>query len=176
MKEASVVTSGSVSLGGNIDDFEIGPSVQIRCRRLQIHSSGLVVRGARSRDAGPEAVILEANECGSAVSRKPLVRGSLTVFWPDGRAYPWIEYAVESLAAEAESPHMHEAYRRLRRTVTSLQSHSKGSLARVKDEIDHRRVVQNDMGRALLAQFLNDGIMVLNGTKRKVLPLSSRAR
>ena len=62
-----------------------------------------------------------------------------------------------------ENPHMQEVYRRLRRIVTALQSHSKGSLARVKDKIEHRRVLKNEMGRALLDSLLEEGIMYLRG-------------
>jgi hypothetical protein len=163
LKDATVVTKGALSLGGEVDDFEIGPSVQVRCRELAIRSTGFVVRGVGSREAGSEAVVLDAQTCDSTVARKPLVRGSLTVCWPGSESYPWSECSVASVDYGEENPHMKEAYRGLRRIVTTLQSHSKGSLARVRDKIEHRRVLKNDLGRALLDRLLGDGIMYMKG-------------
>jgi hypothetical protein len=163
LKEATVVTRGTLVLGGEVDDFEIGPSVQVRCQELVVRSTGFVVRGAGSREAGSEAVVLDAQRCDSAVARKPLVRGSLTACWPGSESYPWSEYSTASVDYGRDSPHMQEAYRRLRRIVTALQSHSKGSLARLKDKIEHQRILKNNMGRALLDRLLGDGIMYVKG-------------
>jgi hypothetical protein len=49
----------------------------------------------------------------------------------------------------------------IRRIVLSLRSHSKGSLARFKDKIEHRRVLKNPMGKALLEKLCHDGILKL---------------
>lgn len=163
LKEASIITRDSVFLGGDVDDFEIGPSVQIRCNTLNIFSSGFVVRPTRSKFLEGTAVVLEANACDSAISRKPLVRGSLKVCWPNSNAFPWSGYSFEPVEDETNNGRMHETYRRLRRIVLSLRSHSKGSLARVKDKIDHKRILKNALGEALLARLLNDGVMVLKG-------------
>ncbi len=163
LKDAIVVSRGIISLGGEVDDFEIGPSVQARCAHLDIRSTGLVVRGAGSREAGSEAVVLDAMRCNSSVTRKPIVRGTLTVCWPGSESYPWSDYSVVAIEYGQENPHIQEVYRRLRRIVTTLQSHSKGSLARVKDKIEHRRILKNEMGRALLDKLRQDNIMLLKG-------------
>ena len=158
LKEASIVTRSKVSLGGLVDDFEIGPAVDIRCKKLQILSNGLVVRARRDK-SDSNGVIIEASDCASQVSRKPVVRGSLSVTWPGAQGYPWNEFAQESIHEETFSREMDEVYRRFRRIVTSLRSHSRGNLARFKDKIEHRRVLQNQVGSALLRRLLDDKIM-----------------
>lgn len=161
LKEAAIVTRGAVILGGAVDDFEIGPAVDIRCATLQIPSTGFVVRGAAGRQKESDAVVIEALNCESKVSQKPLVRGALSVSWPGAQAYPWNDFATAPPDDEIDTAGMHEVHRRLRRIVTTLRSHSKGSLARFKDKIEHRRVLGGQMGKALLETLRKDGILKL---------------
>lgn len=159
LKDATVVSREAVSLGGMLDDFEVGPSVDVRCGRLLIQSAGLVVRGQAGIGEN-ESVTLEAQGCESRLARRPVVRGSLSVCWPGATGYPWTEYATEP-AERDNDPRMHEAMRRLRRIVLTLRSHSKGSLARFRDKVEHRRVLKNAMGKALLARLCVDRILKL---------------
>ena len=161
LKEASVVTSGKVVLGGGSDDFEIGPAVDIRCAVIEIRSNGIVVRGVAAKPKDSDAVVIEARACESRVSRKPTVRGSLSVSWPGAEAYPWSDFAVGAVDKQLDTQEMHKVHVRFLRIVTSLRSHSKGSLARFKDKVEHRRVLKNQMGRALLDKLLEDGILKL---------------
>jgi hypothetical protein len=161
LKEAEIVTRGTVTLGGDVDDFEIGPSVHIRCGKLEIKSNGLVVRPAPPKSSDPVGVVLDASNCESIVSRKPLVRSTLSVSWPGAEAYPWSDFVVESQDNVIDTEQMHKVFRRFRRIVTSLRSHSRGGLARFKDKVEHRRVLKNELGRALLDTLLSDGIIIL---------------
>lgn len=52
-----------------------------------------------------------------------------------------------------------EKYNRLRRIFLEFRSHSKGQLAKYRDKIQHRRVLKNDVGRAVLKALVNDGIL-----------------
>lgn len=160
IKEASVVARGKVILGGAADDFEIGPSVDIRCGTVEIACNGLVVRGAtKGMDSYP--VTIEAKQCVSTLSRKPIVHGQLAVSWPGANAYPWAEFSAALDDRKLETEHMRKVYLRFRRIVLSLRSHSKGSLARYQDKVEHRRVLKNQMGRALLDKLCKDGILKL---------------
>ncbi len=163
LKEAEIVTRGTVRLGGDVDDFEIGPCVDIRCGELKIHSTGLVVRSGKPAASASDAVVMEAGECDSTVSRRPTVRGSLSVSWPGAEAYPWSAFAVVPQDEVFDSVQMHDVHRRFRRIVTALRSHSRGSLARFRGKIEHRRVLKNEVGRALLDQLVRDDIMRLDG-------------
>jgi hypothetical protein len=160
LKDAAIVTQGKVVLGGAADDFEIGPAVDIRCGLIEIASTGFVVRGVpKPKDS--DAVVIEAKRCQSVVSQKPLVRGSLSVSWPHAQSFPWNDYAASSQISEIDTDEVQKVYHRFRRIVLSLRSHSKGSLARFKDKIEHRRVLKNPMGKALLEKLCHDGILKL---------------
>ncbi len=163
LKDATLAINGAVWLGGHLDDFEIGPSVYLRCSKLEIRSIGFVVRSGKGKSGDTEAVVLEATTCESAVTRRPQVRGKLDVSWPNADAYPWTDYANNSGGIDSDDVGMHSVYRRFRRIVTSLRSHSRGGLARVKDKVEHRRILKGEPGRALLDRLLADGIMVLKG-------------
>lgn len=52
-----------------------------------------------------------------------------------------------------------EKYNRLRRIFLEFRSHSKGQLAKYRDKIQHRRVLKNEVGRAVLKALVNDGIL-----------------
>jgi hypothetical protein len=163
LKYASIITKGAVCLGGEVDDFEVGPSVYVRCRRLEIHSTGFVVRTERQQNLDVESVFLEAKECMSDTSRKPLVRGTLRVLWPGAEAYPWSEYANALKKMNIEDEQVSYAYRRFRRIATTLQSHSQGGLARLRDKVEHNRILKGESGKILLGRLLADGIMELRG-------------
>ena len=45
----------------------------------------------------------------------------------------------------------------------ALRSHSRGSLARVRDKIEHSRILKNNAGRALLGALVRDGVLKLEG-------------
>ncbi len=66
---------------------------------------------------------------------------------------------MDSIDHETDDKRVHEVRRRFQRIVTTLRSHSKGSLARYKGKIEHRRVLQNEVGRELLKKLLSEGIM-----------------
>lgn len=176
LREASVITNGKVRLGGDIDDFEIGPAVEVRCRALEILATGLVVRAAATRPAPSDGVTLESASCESWITRKPLVRGSLQVSWPGAESFPWTEFSAPLTEDAADDPRMHEVHRCFRRIVTSLRSHSKGSLARYRDKIEHRRLLKNEAGRALLQRLLDDGILRLDGKFYHWVPRQADAR
>ena len=46
--------------------------------------------------------------------------------------------------------------------MLSLRSHSKGSLARFKSKIEHKRILKNDEGRRVLDALVRDNILYLN--------------
>jgi hypothetical protein len=163
LKDASVVSRGTVVLGGNANDFEVGPAVDVRCSRLEVRVTGLVVRASRSSAPNTDGVVLEAGKCESLLLRKPVVRGSLSVRWPGAEAFPWSDYAIQREDDEVSSKQMHEVQRRFRRIAGTMQSHSRGGLARLRDKVEHRRVLRNDIGRALLGRLLADGIIKLEG-------------
>ena len=71
--------------------------------------------------------------------------------------YPLVKYA-KNIEIKISND-IKEKYKRLRKIITLFRSHSKGSLARLKDKINHIRVIKNDEGRAVLKALLDSGIL-----------------
>jgi hypothetical protein len=55
-------------------------------------------------------------------------------------------------------------YLRMRGIIMLFRSHSKGSLAKYKDKIEHKRVLKNAMGEKVLEELKAKGILVLRGS------------
>lgn len=164
IKHASLILPCGVGLGGDRDEFEIGPRVQIRCRKLHLSTRALVV-GGKGRQGDPEsdAVVLDAQSCESAVALKPTVRAR-TIFrvsWPGSTIFPWTDYSQEQKEWYPDNTLMAAAYRRFRRIVMTLRSHGRGGLARYKGKVEHQRILQGGLGRAVLTKLLADGILRL---------------
>jgi hypothetical protein len=60
-------------------------------------------------------------------------------------------------------PELKQKYIRLRRIIMTLRSHSKGTLARYKDKIEHRRVLKNQQGQSILDKMIEVKILLLVG-------------
>ena len=73
--------------------------------------------------------------------------------------YPLARYAKKVGPQFADSA-LQEKYRRLRRILSEFRSHKKGGLAKYRDKIEHQRVLQNEMGRKVLAALLEARILV----------------
>jgi len=166
LRDAAITVPCTVALGEGGKEFEVGPAVQVRCSKLRIPASNLVVGGTtRLRTAeGDPAVVLEALAVDSAVATRPRVHQiTLSVAWPGAERFPWTDFQM-ACGVEAKNTDMHEAYRRFKRIVLTLRSHSKGSLARYRGKIEHQRVLQGPMGQALLNKLKADGILRLEGS------------
>lgn len=158
------VPTSSVALGGGGDEFAIGPRVRVECARLAIHARTLVVGGRTSGSIEDDTVVIQAKSCTSTVMQPPVVHGELRVSWPGAEAYPWVEHYVSGDGPYASEREMNEAYRRFKRIVMTLRSHSKGGLARYKGKIEHRRVLQGSLGERLLERLKADGVLKLAGS------------
>jgi hypothetical protein len=167
LRDASIVVPCILVLGTNAQEFTIGPRVDARCRSLEINASLLLVasdKESRTRSHGDEAdVVLEADSYSGSVSKPPVARGALRVSWPRAAAFPWTEVHAEIDKEILQDEHLRDAYRRFRRIVMTLRSHSRGQLARYRAKIEHSRVLQGPLGEALLAKLVDDGVLKLDG-------------
>src|SRR5262249_19753243 len=160
VKHPSIVLPCEVVLGAGGDDFEVGPRVQLSVAKLTINARALSIGGKTKEDDDEgSGVFLEALKCESRVLTRPVVKNTLRVSWPDSNVFPWTEFSTEQKAAYAAQSEMAAAYRRFRRIVMTLRSHSKGSLARYRHKIEHQRVLQGPVGEALLQSLVDDGIL-----------------
>ncbi len=167
LRDASLVVPCIVDLGASDADMDLGPSVHVRCRLLDIRAKSIVVKDAPAhagiKEDADQGVLLEALRCISSVAVPPVVHGKLGIHWPDGAAYPWVDFYRHDLATLDTDPRMSAAYRRFRRIVMTLRSHSKGSLARYRDKVEHARILQGELGQELLARMTRDGLLAIEG-------------
>lgn len=83
--------------------------------------------------------------------------------------YPLVKYVFQPSSSKM-NPDVQEKYNRLRRIFVDFRSHSKGGLAKYRAKVEHRRVVKNDMGRAVLEALINDGILTCDNRFYYVQP------
>jgi hypothetical protein len=174
LRDTAIAVSCSVELGSGAGEFEIGPSVSVRAGTLRLSTPALIVGGkTKIRKLGEEhdnSVVLEASRAESNIVERPVTHVDLTVSWPGCEVFPWSAYASKADTAIREDARLRRTYIRFRRIVMTLRSHSKGSLARVKHKIEHSRVLQGAVGKALLRQLVADDVLVLRGNFYHLVP------
>lgn len=169
--------TGPIRLGAHVEDVdvavphtrvEIGPGaealliapISVQCETMVLSANKLIVETAQGRSDA--AVFLEASHYEGAMTSVPIVRGgaSLSASWPGVLSHPWTSFASDP--SPVSDPRIDEALRRLRKFVIAFRSHSKGSLARYRDKLDHARMTKGS-GQAVLNLMLHDGILSIAG-------------
>jgi len=149
-----------VEIGPGAEAVFVAP-VSVQCERLKIGTEKVVVESSPVGLKGG-AVFLEANSFdGGQIASVPIVRGdvSLAAAWPGVRSHPWTNFASEPTVVD--DPKLGEALRRFRKFVIAFRSHSKGSLARFKDKIEHARMTKGT-GQAVLDLLVAERIVHLS--------------
>ena len=157
IEDVEVVAPESyVEFGSGNEAILIAP-ISIQCGFLSIESKRLIVEP--SPNSSMSAVYLEAREfTGYKMTSVPVLRGKATLAacWPNARSHPWTNFAVEQTLMD--DPKIEEALRRLRKFIISFRSHGRGSLARFKGKIEHRRMTKGT-GQAVLELMLQENIL-----------------
>jgi len=149
-----------VEIGAGTEATLVAP-VDIECERLVINASRLIVEAPVGHVLG--SVSLVADDYQGGIASVPAVRSetTLSVIWPGARSHPWTNFASE--ARVAQDNRIEEALRRFRKFVIAFRSHSKGSLARFKDKLDHERMTKGT-GQAVLDYMIKRDIITTDGT------------
>ncbi len=169
--------TGPICLGAQVEDVDIsvpytrvefgpGPEalliapISVQCETLAITANKLIVETVQDRDDA--AVFLEAAQYDGVITSVPLVRGkvSLSASWPGVRSHPWTSFASDS--SPVADPRVDEALRRLRKFVIAFRSHSKGSLRRYRDKLDHARMTKGS-GQSVLNLMINEKVIFIAG-------------
>lgn len=110
----------------------------------------------------PTALMVESKKVTGRVDILSPKDASLTLFCEKhALEYPLAKF-VSQLTPSQMTSDLQEKYNRLRRIFVDFRSHSKGGLAKYRDKVQHRRVVKNDVGRAVLKALIDDGILTHN--------------
>lgn len=149
-----------VEIGAGAEATLVAP-IDIECSKLVLNGHKLIVEASLAQ--GQSSVSLIAAQYQGGVTSVPAVRGktTLSVAWPEARNHPWTNFASEPRTAP--DARLDEALRRFRKFVIAFRSHSKGSLARFKDKLDHERMTKG-AGRAVLDLMIKRNIITTDGT------------
>jgi hypothetical protein len=151
-----------VTLSGS-DELELTAPVEIGARRISLLSPALVVK-AQPKSVEKE-VILEAGDIVSSLTSLPVENGvefKARVTLKVDYQYPLVKY-VKQKEIIPNADGVRDKYLKLRKILTHFRSHSKGTMAKLRDKVEHERIAGNDVGRPVLQRLVNDGILVPEG-------------
>jgi hypothetical protein len=151
-------------------EIELTAPVIVCARNVALNSSSLVLRSA-GKDYASSEVTVEAQRLQSCLENIIPNDVSLTFLLADtsGVTYPAIQYVKRSAKPPAD-PLLRQKYMRLKRILVEFRSHSKGSLAKYKEKIEHERVLKNHIGRAVLNRLVRDQVLSLKGSMYHLNP------
>lgn len=149
-----------VDLGGGREVVLVTP-ISIQCHKLNILAERVIVDSNASHVGSVAFLEADIGEVAQVVS-SPIINGEakLVVVWEGSERYPWS--AVTGSRAEREDPNEKEALRRFRKFVISFRSHSKGSLKRFADKLDHDRMTKG-VGIDVLNKMIEYKIITKSG-------------
>jgi hypothetical protein len=151
-----------VVLSGN-PEIELTAPIEIEASRLRLEGTSLILRHA-AKEQPPDHIVLEAEAVESRI--QDIITSGVTLTVPvsdkTGLTYPLIRYVAERTEIPAD-PQLKEKYHRLRRILQEFRSHGRGSLGKYRFKIEHERVLRNEIGKAILARLLHDGILTREG-------------
>lgn len=151
----------TIEIGGQKEATLISP-INIQCHKINISSSRLVCESVTEKEQN--TIYIESDlEAKSSVTRPPTVNGATEfwISWPGGESYPWSSHYKKPKVVD--DPNLDEALRRFRKFIISFRSHSKGSLKRFADKLEHARMTKKN-GIVVLEYLKAKGIVSTDGT------------
>lgn len=148
----------TVEIGSGNEVVFVGP-VTMQCGALTINADKVYLE----KGAGLSAVHLEAGVADVSQVSSVSVRDkdiAFSVSWAGAEVYPWTSYGT--VPTKVDNPHVDEGLRRLSKFIVAFRSHSKGSLQRFKDKIDHSRMTKGN-GQAILDALITRKVITTEG-------------
>lgn len=135
----------------------------ISARNVRIDTSDLIVRnppgigqGGIQRDS---RLFVDAQRTEGHADAVLVRSGTLQIQCADHRLdYPLAKYVLRFTKPSLDSL-LQKKYLRLRRILLLFRSHKRGGLAKCRAHVENERVLQNDIGRAVLAALVREGIL-----------------
>lgn len=173
-----IVAPIKISLGSN--KIVLIPPVFISCNELIVNASELVIEDRSDyNDLTIEADFFKVDYSSNQVPQ--IIRYgkniNLRIICNKKPDFPFSDFysdASHDLAGLDENlyntlnDNEKEKYLRLRMFLMQFRSHSKGDLAKLKDKIEHIRIVKNDEGRKVLEKLKETDVFYLDGHLYKI--------
>ncbi len=162
----NIVVPCNVGICGS-QEVEMVAPVFIEAKSIQFNTQSLVLRSYKG-----EGVQMMAGRINSALEKITPNQVRFEVFLEDrdGLHWPLAEYVKTRVTPPLDDA-LKFKYLRARKILMSFRSHSKGAFKRYQDKINHRRMLKNALGEAVLRQFLGDGVLVEDGNFYKMEPV-----
>jgi hypothetical protein len=154
----------AVELGG-AQELELIAPIEITASTVTLDARTLILRTAAHHQNGQPEVIINSRQLDTLLATIttngiPLI---FAVADTKGITYPAIQYAERTPQPPAD-PLLRHKYFRFRRIIMEFRSHSRGALARYRYKIESERVLKGNVGAAVLARLVHDGILSLRGS------------
>lgn len=145
-------------------ELEFTVPVEVSATKITLQAPALILRPPMAVGLDRH-VLLEADVLSCALERIATngLELELAVTDRSGLGYPVIQY-VKQRGAFTHDRDLQEKYLRLRRILFQFRSHSRGTMARYKQKIEHEHVLKNALGKAILDRLLHDGVLTLDGS------------
>ena len=183
----------SFSFSGKVmsDDVVLGPyltnlSVTLPCTVQLSHDSGIMIRGScsvsalvvriKTSDLTVRAVPTKADENASELFiDAQSVKGSVDTVGEYGTiriqaerhklVHPLARYFFQRMESTGYlgDNELRDRFRRLRRILMEFAARRRGGLARYKNKIENRRVLNSDVAKRVLDALIANGILALDG-------------
>lgn len=148
--------------------IEISAPVTIDCSSIKIDTSEFVVIKSKANSDLDETIHLEADILIDYSCQSPSLinylsnNDSFVIITNNKLSFPFGSFISNNQSAIQLTDENMEKYLRLRSIIMLLRSHSKGSMAKLKDKIEHKRVLKNNIGRMVLDMLVENGVLYLD--------------
>ncbi len=165
LRDTYITIPCNLALDSKGESLTIGPGVSIRAKEISILCTELITGKAAfetPQEEYTQSIIIDCHELISNVQRVN-EHLSIEVYTNSDVAHPLNKYIRKKDLQLRITDDIQKKFKRMRRIILALRSHSRGSLARYKAKIDHNRVLKNQIGEQVLAKLLKDKILESKG-------------
>ena len=146
-----------------IPSIEAIGNCSISARSVHIETPDLILRDiSRLRQEGTQrsgGLFINTHKAEGLVNGVSFGAAGVTIQCVEhALGYPLVKY-VQKVVPPFVDSELQEKHRRLRRILSDFASHKRGRLAKYRVKIDHERVLQNQLGKKILAALLKEGIL-----------------
>lgn len=142
---------------------ELKSPLMITCVNLELDTTEFVIEGKKNEDITIECDHFSVDYSSGQIPQ--LVNymsdeSDLLLFCDNKPEHPFLNFYNEGTPEYSTlSGDILEKYNRLRKILMQFRSHSKGELAKLKDKVEHPRILKNPMGWKVLTSLKSCGVV-----------------
>ncbi|TXJ28273.1 MAG: hypothetical protein E6Q24_05695 [Chitinophagaceae bacterium] len=146
--------------------IELGSPISIMCSNIVVETTEFVIEARNEGDIVLESENFDVDYSSGQVPQIADYgngKANLYIFCNKKPEFPFSNYYKEGETSYSSlNQDTIEKYIRLRKILMQFRSHSKGELAKLKDKIEHPRILKNDIGWTVLNKLINSGVIFVD--------------